>query len=56
METLVEIITELRAEIAEIKTMLEKEKETSDTFYKAYKNKENECEDLFIQLKNFQNV
>jgi prephenate dehydrogenase len=37
METLVEIITELRAEIAELKTMLEKEKETSDTFYKAYK-------------------
>ena len=38
METLIEIITELRAENAELKMLLEKEKGTSDTFCKAYIN------------------
>jgi len=40
METLIEIIKELRAENAKLKMLLEKEKITSETLYNAFSRNE----------------
>ena len=42
METLIEIIAELRLQNAELKRLLEKEKATSDTFYQGFSRAEAE--------------
>ena len=42
METLIEIIAELRAENAELKLLLEREQTTSETFYNAFSRSEAE--------------
>lgn len=46
METLIDIIAELRVQNAELKRLLEKEKETSDTFYKAFSRAEAELKTI----------
>jgi len=46
METLIEIIAELRAEKAELKMLLEKEKSTSETFYNAFSRSEAELKTI----------